>query len=522
MSCIVRQKSGNTVYLYESFSYRDDRGRPRSKRQIVGKLDKDNKPVYNARYLASLKERGLPMPPKASYSVEEIRASSIKHTGLFYFFSKIAETTGLFSVLPEAFPDTWADIFDLSCFLASSGEPMMYCEDWLEKTDAFPAHLSSQDISALLQKLGGEGQDAFFRLWGTYRREREYLALDITSISSYSHFILDVEHGYNRDGEKLPQVNLCMLVGEQSRLPVFQKEYSGSLKDVNTLETTLETIYRISGSKLRLVMDKGFYSLKNLKTMLKGRKTKGFLISVPFTAGLAKKAVVRSKADAENPENAIAWEKQSIQGFTYREELMEKKLYVHVYYNMVKAAETKSGLYAFVGNLLKHAIKYPDDSKYKDLYDHYLSMGKEKKTGKLQVGINKEAVALEYRYAGWMVLASNCCASAEKAIELYRLKDVVEKGFYRLKNCLDTNRLRVHSDTAVRGKILISFIALILQSFVHNVMTVKNMYKDMTMKELFRQLEKLRVQYICGNRIVYPVTKTQRTIFDAFGFAPPV
>jgi transposase len=510
------------VYLYESFSYRDEQGRPRSKRQIAGKLDKDNKPVYNARYLASLEERGLPMPPKDAYCVEEIRSSSLKQAGLFYFFSKIAETTGLFSVLQEAFPDNWADIFDLSCFLASSGEPMMYCEDWLEKTDAFPARLSSQDIRALLQKLGGEGQDAFFRLWGKRRCEREYLALDITSISSYSQFILDVEHGYNRDGERLPQVNLCMLLGEKSHLPVFQIEYSGSLKDVSTLETTLETIYRISGSKLRLVMDKGFYSLKNLKTMLKGHKKNRFLISVPFTSGLAKKAVARSKANAENPENAIAWEKQSIQGFTYREDLMGKNLYVHVYYNMVKAAETKSSLHAFVGNLRAHAMKYPDDSKHKGLYDRYLSIVKEKKTGKPRVGINKEAAALEYRYAGWMVIASNCCASAEKAIELYRLKDVVEKGFYRLKNCLDTNRLRVHSDTAVRGKMIISFIALILQSSVHNGMTMKNMYKGMTMKELFRQLEKLLAQYICGNRMLYPVTKTQRTIFDAFGFAPPV
>jgi hypothetical protein len=57
-------------------------------------------------------------------------------------------------------------------------------------------------------------QEKFFSEWGKYRGEKEYLALDITPVSSYSELIDEVEWGYNRDGEKLPQVNLCMLLGE--------------------------------------------------------------------------------------------------------------------------------------------------------------------------------------------------------------------------------------------------------------------------------------------------------------------
>lgn len=66
----------------------------------------------------------------------------------------------------------------------------------------------------------------------------EYLALDITSESSYSELIEDVEWGYNRDHEQLPQVNLCMMVGETSRLPIHQTVYAGSHKDVRTLVTS--------------------------------------------------------------------------------------------------------------------------------------------------------------------------------------------------------------------------------------------------------------------------------------------
>lgn len=62
-----------------------------------------------------------------------------------------------------------------------------------------------------------------------------YIALDITSISSYSQLMKSCEWGYNRDHENLPQINLCMLFGEESMLPVYQTAYTGSLKDVTTL-----------------------------------------------------------------------------------------------------------------------------------------------------------------------------------------------------------------------------------------------------------------------------------------------
>ncbi len=58
-------------------------------------------------------------------------------------------------------------------------------------------------------------------------------------MSPYLELLQDVEWGYNRDQEHLPQVSLCMLMGETSRLSIYQVLYSGSLKDVSTLDTAL-------------------------------------------------------------------------------------------------------------------------------------------------------------------------------------------------------------------------------------------------------------------------------------------
>jgi hypothetical protein len=53
-------------------------------------------------------------------------------------------------------------------------------------------------------------------------------------------------------------------------------------------------------------------------------------------------------------------------------------------------------------------------------------------------------------------------------------------------------------------------------------MSEKRLYRSMTMRQLVRTLSKLRVQEISGNRILFPLTKAQREIFEAFDIEPPM
>ena len=66
-----------------------------------------------------------------------------------------------------------------------------------------------------------EDMQLFFRDWMRHKKQTEYLAYDVTSISSYSENIWELEWGYNRDKEKLPQINMGMYYGEESGLPLY-------------------------------------------------------------------------------------------------------------------------------------------------------------------------------------------------------------------------------------------------------------------------------------------------------------
>ncbi len=89
-----------------------------------------------------------------------------------------------------------------------------------------------------------------------------------------------------------------MLMGETSRLPIYQTIYQGFLRDVTTLKTTFEKFDAITGGReILAVMDKGFYSKKNVDDLVaEGRK---FVIAVPFSSGFAKNQVdsVRDSVD---------------------------------------------------------------------------------------------------------------------------------------------------------------------------------------------------------------------------------
>lgn len=530
MSSIIKQKVGDKIYLYESVSYRNADGKPRNKRLPIGKIDPlTNQPIYKPDYLARMAVAGTPIDipsTELSFSVDNIRNSSIQEYGAFYLYKSIAENFGLNGVLQRSLPKYWKEVFTLACFLVSSGDPFYYCESWLHSTESLDVgSMASQRISELLIAITPQEREDFYHAWCQCRSEMEYLALDITSSSSYSNLIEDVEWGYNRDGEQLPQINICMLMGEKSRLPIYQTIYSGSLKDVSTLEVTIGKFKAIAGDKPMLaVMDKGFFSTRNINAMLSLKFGTRFIIAVPFTSSFAKKQVESESKDIDCLENTIVIGGDSIRAVTkLRCWSTDHKVYTHVYFNVLKAMKLREDLFAFVSLLKEKTEENPTKALSDTEYEKYLLIRKSDRTETgYTVNIREDIVINELKTAGWMVIISNDVSDAKEAITIYREKDVVEKGFLRLKNSLDLGRLRVHREDSMQNKVFISFIALILMSHIHNVMLDKKLYKTMTMKKMIMTLSKLRVQTINGNRIMFPITKNQKEIYKAFDINDPV
>jgi hypothetical protein len=193
MSSIVKVKSGKYTYLYESESYRDENGVPRNRRKCVGRVDpKTGKDVFNSEYLERVwgTDKQPTIDDQTLFSVSDVRESSNKEYGVSYLFEQISESIGLSSALNAALPESWGKVLTLAFYMTASGDSVMYCENWLEKTESLACgDLSSQRISELLLSITNSDRMEFYEKWGETQREHEYFTFDITSISSYSELI---------------------------------------------------------------------------------------------------------------------------------------------------------------------------------------------------------------------------------------------------------------------------------------------------------------------------------------------
>lgn len=530
MSYEVIQKVGTHQYIYLAVGYRNENGQPRQRRRPIGKIDPETgQKVYKPEYLAELQRDGVQtdaMESKTLFSEEDIRKSSVRSYGAFYLYKKIAERNGMISTLKEALPAQWAEYFTLACYMVSVGDPLMYCEDWLKDTESYPVgSLSSQRISDLLISLPAKERETFYGNWYAAHGDKEYLALDITSESSYSELIEDVEWGYNRDHENLPQINLCMMVGETSRLPIHQTVYAGSLKDVSTLITSLSRFEAATGKRPTIVMDKGFFSAKNVNYLLEcdDGEAHGFLISVPFTSAFAKRQVESERKDIDCVENTIVVNGYPMRAVTkQRAWNKDHKVYTHIYYSAKKASGIREDLYAKVALLKQKAEEEPEKNLDDAECRKYLTIRKSgKQASGYTVTIRNDVLEKALYTAGWVILISNEIPDAQRAMCIYRDKDVVEKGFLRLKNSIDLGRLRVHSDEAMQGKLFVGFLASILMAEINKTMDRCDLYKKYTMREMLNLLAKLRVQDIKDKRILFPVSKEQRLVYAAFDIDLP-
>ena len=83
-------------------------------------------------------------------------------------------------------------------------------------------------------------------------------------------------------------------------------------------------------------------------------------------------------------------------------------------------------------------------------------------------------------------------AGSSGASTIYRQKETAEQSFDDLKNTQDVNRLRVHTEGRMEGKLFIAFISMIILSRIRTVSSKDASLRDRSMTELIREMKLLR------------------------------
>jgi len=531
MAAIVYQTNRKTgvVYAYESVSYWDkEKQQSRAKRKCIGRVEPDTQKIIPTRKkkppeAGKRKKRG-PVP---------VTQAARAFFGATYLFDCIGVETGVTEDLKRCFPETYQQILSIAYYLIlEDRNPLSRFPRWsVMHRHPFGGVISSQRSSELFTSINEEGRQRFFQLQGKRRVEKEYLAYDSTSISSYSKWLKQVRWGKNKDHEQLPQINLSLLFGQQSRLPFYYRKLAGNIPDVKTLRKLLFDMNSLGYKKIKVVLDRGFFSAANINDLY--RHHMKFLIAAKLSLKLVKthldsvRDTMRSWIHYSQTYQLYAYSLpvnwNYVQERPYKGDTIKanRRMYLHLFHSPDRALEDEKAFNSRLAALeeeLEGEQRHPDHEKQ---YARYFDIKTTLVRG-MKVTAKEEALAEAKQNYGYFALLSNDIKEPIKALEIYRNKDTVEKAFENLKERLNMRRMTVSSEQSLDGKLFVQFIALIFLSYITRKMQENEVFKHHTLQEVLDEFDIIECFEVPGQRLqVGEITKRQKDLYTKLGVTPP-
>lgn len=524
----VPNKKNGTIYVYESTNYWDrEKKQSRSKRVCVGKLDEQGNLIPSKRLTAEVNFQ----PPKQG----PIPSTTVKHGyyGATYLFDSIGESLGITVDLKACFPENYKQILSIAYFLILEDRNSLIRFPKWDRTHYHPygACIPSQRSSDIFACVTEYSKERFFRLQGKRRLENEYWAYDTTSISSYSESLKQVKYGLNKDHDPLPQINLAVLFGEDTGLPFYYRKLAGNISDVKTVKNLLADIANLGFDKVKLVMDRGFYSEDNINALYQNHLK--FLISTKVSLKYVQQELdkvrdsIRTRANYHSNyqlhchTTKIDW--NYTQNRPYKGDVIKDRhrMYMHIYYSGEKALEHETRFNCLLDTLETELVSGNRNPEHEKQYAKYFEISTTPIRG-TKVTPKEKVIAQAERDYGYFVLISNEIKNPILALETYRNKDLVEKAFGNLKERLNLRRTAVSSESSLEGKLFVQFIALIYLSHIKKQISENGLFKDYTMQELLDELDVIEAFEQPGSTLrVGEVTKKQTDLYKTLGVTPP-
>ena len=500
-----------TVYHVDA-TFRNAKGQPTNTRTSIGRLDEATGMLVPNdaywRYYPDEPATALAAPPTLD---------SVLSTGVGFLTHQVASSLGVDRMLASALGEQRAGLVETSAtYMFARGNAMdeigSFCDEQLLATP----QVSDQHTSELFASISHAERMRFFRSWAHAQPTGSYYAYDVTSFSSYASGIRDTEWGYNRDREKLPQINLGCYVNQTTGLPVFYLTYPGSIVDVSHQDSMMAFNADLGVTDAVFVMDQGFCSTHNIQSM--HDKHLGVIIRAGIKHKATRMALDQVRDDLVTLRHRLP---QGVYATSVHARFYGITATLHVYHDRLLAERQNADLDRMVSSIQDRlaqlrTLSRKDAARYSAYFSIDLhqdgSFTYQKDWDKI------EAAALNH---GYFTILTTTSLDAEATLSVYRRKDIIEKSFDEVKNHLDMHRMRTHLTETTDGKLFTAFVALILLSHIQTSLRDLMKAHSWSKHSIIHELDKIRVVTTTdGARLMSPLTKNQRAILKAFGFTP--
>ena len=527
---ITTKVKGDAVYVnYEvGREYYPDRKYTIPKRVTIGKLSKTDRKmmVPNQNFLTYFPETELPEEKFNS------NRSSCLRIGAYIIIQKIFDEYKLAELLERQFDDKDLGLFldliayTITCENNAGQYYPMYAFGHPLFTEEMRVY-SDTKVSDFLCGMTGEESIGFLNDWNAScdHREKIYISYDSTNKNSEAGNIEMVEFGEAKVDVGSPIFNYSIAYDTKNAKPLFYETYLGSIADISQLEYMLGKAKGYGYKNIGFILDRGYFSKGNIRKM--DEYGYGFVIMVKGMAKLVNRLVLENKGRFEE-ERKYSIRKHHVYGITVKDKLYlddEKDRYFHIYHSTGKEHGEKEALEETLERLGK-ALKaqYGTDYQLSDAEKEYFDTFYDRNGILTLIKEKDDVIKQSLRLCGYFCIVTSDKMTAAEALDLYYSRDASEKLFRGDKSYLGNKSERTHYNESTEAKIFVEFVALIVRNRIYTKLKEELNRIDenpnyMTVPAALRELEK--IEMIRGRdriyRLDHAVTKTQKTILNAFG-----
>ena len=473
--------------------------------------------------------------------------SGKKKTGLTHALDHIANLEGFDKALFTLFGETLArKILSLSYYaLATRNEALDdFC--YFDASHVHPCgcDISSSESSAILASITAEHVHEFFKAIrnpGPSRsKEDHFCAFDGTAFSSYSNGLSEVEVSRGKQDPDLKHFAMASVYSSKEGRCAYYRLYRGNIPDIKTIDNFVEVAKAMGFHFRRVALDRGYCSWNNLYRLHYACQY-DVIMCLKSNMLVYKDALESATGTFEEDCTRYLCD-HGVYGKTIRQEIIltdgegrehPTRVYVHVYYNRMKAADQESRLY---GDLEDSIATLTDmvgkkelsvrDAQKKLFTCKQKSLITVRKTSNSTCVFEMDCLAVDEARGtlGYFMILSTEDLSAGQVLDIYRAKDGVERVFNNAKNDIGFDRPAVKTDATLEGKVFIIMLAGMISTHIRNAMRSHRdeLTRKMTYNKVLKELECMYTFSVKGKTTWCEISERQALVLRCLSVPLPV
>ena len=487
----VTQKNGD-VYVYERVTaYNPDTMKTYTvKKTLIGKIPFGQNEMIPTRP----KKKSL----KGSPDVETVVQASRTRVGATDILKWVGEESGITEHLHSSFPEGDAQKIETVAqyFVATDGRTIPHLEKWqFEHETPYRDGMSEDCCSRLFEDLAMNEsgiQSYFSHRFSSCGTKRPIIALDTTSVDTYSANQYEFRYGFSKETGRLPSQKQLTIMAVENLQPIAFEQQPGNIPDVISIKNAIMRMQALGDVKPLVVTDNGFYSEDNCALFVKYGIS--FLSRMSVKTGWIKEQFKTVQKNIHSYSNKCPFDSDTY-GMTVKAEhvynlvrertrgkfkagdtqQVTKNMYLHFFFSDSRGVSERAIFTQEIDDLINSVKSGTELTTHGErMVERYLIISKDDAGNVTDVQPNNDAINEHWEELGFFVLVSNSEKDTFDALKYYRWRNRIENLYEIQKNTADGKRPRVWSPARLRGRQFVQFISASYYCFLsHRINELK-------------------------------------------------